>query len=185
MKCFSVKLCRFNNDIVYLNRVENKTGTAEEPFKYYYEPIVEYEETFEKSIIISIDKKGIAHEIVTNIEIPVVFKDQIVSYDHDNFKYTKTFRNIIPSKGDVHTFAVINRTVYNDFRKTVYNANEATYDEVEKYINSNMRRKSEYQEELISIFDNNLKRVIEYKEKIEETENDRNKIKKLINQFRK
>lgn len=184
MKYFIVRLYKFNNDVVYLNKSENKTGTIKEPYKYYYEPIVEYNDTLGRDIIISIDKKGIAREIVTDIEIPIIYKDEVISYNYDTFKYVKTFNNVIPPNGDVHTFSIISRTIYNDFKKIVYNAKQPTYEEVRQYLNINGKRLVELEQELEDIFKGNLKKVIEYKETIEIKEREQSKIKKIINQFK-
>lgn len=184
MKYFVVRLYKFNDDVIYLNKQEKKTGTIKEPFKYYFEPIIEYQDTLGKDIIISIDKKGIAHEILTDIEIPIIYKEQTIAYNYDNFNYVKTFTNVIPSKGDVHTFSVIERTVYSDFGKIVYDSKQPSYEEVKEYLKINENRIFEIKQELENIFESNLKKTLEYKELLKQNDEEKNKIKKLINQFR-
>lgn len=184
MKYFVVRLYKFNSEVIYLNKEENKTGTIKEPYKYYYEPIVEYNDTLGRDIIISIDKKGIAREIVTDIEIPIIYKDEVISYSYDNFNYIKTLNNVIPPSGDIHTFSIINRIVYNEIKKMTYETREPTYDEVKQYLNVNGKRVSELEKELEDIFKVNMRRVIEYKEQIKQDEKKQNKIKKLINHFK-
>lgn len=185
MKYFVVRLYKFNNEVVYLNKSENKTGTIKEPYKYYYEPILEYSDTLGRDIIVSIDKKGVAHEIVTDIEIPIIYKDEVISYNYDNFNYVRSYNNVISPKGDVHTFSVINRTIYNEFGKITYDAKQPTYEEVKQYLAVNGKRIIEFEKELEDIFKTNLKQVLEYKEKLEQEEKEQTKIKKLINQFKR
>lgn len=184
MKYFVVRLYKFNKDVIYLNKVENKTGTIKEPFRYYYEPIVEYNDVLGRNIIISIDKKGIAREIVTDIEIPIIYKDEVISYSYDKFNYTRTLNNVIPPIGDIHIFSIINRVIYDELKKMTYESKQPTYEEVKQYLDTNGKRVMEFEKELEDIFKNNLKKVMEYKETLEQEEREQSKIKKLINRFK-
>lgn len=184
MKYFKVRVYKFNDDVIYLNKKDNKLGTLNNPFKYYFEPINEYSDTFGRDIIISLDKRDNAKEIITDIEIPIIFKDEVISYNYDNFSYVKTFNNVIPPKGDIHTFSVIERTIYNDFGKTIIHVEKPTYEEIKKYIEINSKIYSNYKEELESIFINNQRCVDKYRAIINEGEKEKCKIKKLISDFK-
>lgn len=181
MQYYIVDLCKFNDEIIYLNS-KTKTGDDKNPFKYFFEPILEYEKTIDNKIIVSIDKKGKAREILTDIEIPIIYKDTCISYNYEDFKYVKNYNNVLPLNQDIYIFVILNRVIYQDFNKNIILNQKASYEDVKKYIIKNEKKIDEIETEIKRVFKEQEEKIFNYKNK--DSNNENYKIKKLINNFK-